>query len=47
MEQIVDIPARRGLPDFLLDQGSSSSSSRLRDDADEDFTGEFSHSSPF
>ena len=38
LEQIVDIPARRGLPDFLPGQGSSSSSSRLRDDADEDFT---------
>ena len=38
VEQIVDIPARRGLPDFLPGQGSSSSSSRLRDDADEDFT---------
>ena len=37
-EQIVDIPARRGLPDFLPGQCSSSSSSRLRDDADEDFT---------
>ena len=35
-EQIVDIPARRGLSDFLPDQGSSSSSSsRLRDVADE------------
>ena len=41
MEQIVDTPARRGLPDFLPGQGSSSSSSRLRDDADEDFTGFF------
>ena len=41
-EQIVDIPARRGLPDFLPDKGSSaSSSSRLRDDADEAFTGFF------
>ena len=39
LEQIVDIPARRGLPDFLPGQGSSaSSSSRLRDDADEAFT---------
>ena len=38
VEQIVDIPARRGLPDFLTGQGSSSSSSRLRDDADEAFT---------
>ena len=42
VEQIVDIPARRGLPDFLPGQGSSaSSSSRLHDDADEDFTGFF------
>ena len=41
VEQIVDIPARRGLPDFLPGQGPSSSSSRLRDDADEDFTGVF------
>ena len=42
VEQIVDIPARRGLPDFLPGQGSSSSSSsRLRDDADDDFTGFF------
>ena len=41
VEQIVDIPARPGLPDFLTGQGSSSSSSRLRDDADEDFTGVF------
>ena len=41
VEQIVDIPARRGLPDSLTGQGSSSSSSRLRDDADEDFTGFF------
>ena len=40
-EQIVDIPARRGLHGFLPGQGSSSSSSRLRDDADEDFTGFF------
>ena len=39
VEQIVDIPARRSLPDFLTGQGSSSSSSsRLLDDADEDFT---------
>ena len=41
VEQIVDKPARRGLPDFLTGQGSSSSSSRLRDDADEDLTGFF------
>ena len=41
VEQIVDIPARRGLPDFLSRQGSASSSSRLHDDADEDFTGFF------
>ena len=41
VEQIVDIPARRGLPGFLSGQGSASSSSRLRDDADEDFTGVF------
>ena len=41
-EQIVDIPAPRGLSDFLPGQGSSSSSSsRLRDDADEAFTGFF------
>ena len=40
VEQIVDIPARRGLSGFLPGQGSSSSS-RLRDDADEDFTGVF------
>ena len=39
VEQIVEIPARRGLPDFLPGQGSSApSSSRLHDDADEDFT---------
>ena len=38
VEQIVDIPARRRLPDFLPGQGSSSSSRRLLDDADEDFT---------
>ena len=47
VEQIVDIPARRGLPDFLTGQGSSSSSSRLHDDADEDFEEVFSHFSPF
>ena len=48
LEQIVDIPARRGLPDFLPGQSSTaSSSSRLRDDADEAFTGVFSHFSPF
>ena len=42
-EQMVDIPARRGLSDFLQDQGaSSSSSSRLRDDADEALTEVFS-----
>ena len=41
-EQIVGIPARRGLSDFLPGQGSSaSSSSRLHDDADEDFTNVF------
>ena len=40
VEQIVDIPAR-GRSGFLPGQGSSSSSSRLRDDADEDFTGFF------
>ena len=38
VEQIVDIPARRGLPDFFPGQGSASSSSRLHDAADEDFT---------
>ena len=39
VEHIVEIPARRGLPDFLPGQGSSaSSSSRLHDDADEAFT---------
>ena len=39
LEQIVDIPARRGLTDFLPGQSSTtSSSSRLRDDADEAFT---------
>ena len=38
VEQIVDIPARRGVPDFLPHQSSTaSSSSRLRDDADEGF----------
>ena len=42
VEQIVDVPARRGLPDFLPGQGSSSpSSSRLRDDADEALHGFF------
>ena len=41
VEQIVDIPARRGLPDFLPGQGSASSSSRLHDVADEAFTGFF------
>ena len=44
VEQIVDVPARRGLPDFLPGQSSTaSSSSRLRDDADEGFQGGFSH----
>ena len=38
VEQIVDVPARRGLPDFLPGQSSTaSSSSRLRDDADVGF----------
>ena len=47
-EQIVDSLARRGLSDFLQGQGSSSSSSsRLRDDADEAFTGFFSALFPF
>ena len=47
VEQIVDIPARRGLPDFLPGQSATaSSSSRLRDDADEGFQGFFSHFSP-
>ena len=47
VEQIVDIPARRGLPDFLPGQSSTaSSSSRLRDDADVGFQGGFSHFSP-
>ena len=41
LEQIVENPARRGLPDFLPGQGSASSSSRLHDDADEDFTAVF------
>ena len=42
LEQIVDIPARRGLPDFLPGQSSTaSSSSRLRDDADEPLQGFF------
>ena len=41
VEQIVDIPARRGIPGFLSRQGSASSSSRLHDAADEDFTGVF------
>ena len=42
-DQIVEIPARhRGLPDFLPGQSSAASpSSRLRDDADEAFTGVF------
>ena len=40
VEQIVDIPARR-VPGFLSGQGSASSSSRLHDAADEDFTGGF------
>ena len=40
--QIADIPARRGLSDFLPGQGSTaSSSSRLLDDADEEFKGFF------
>ena len=38
LEQIVDIPVPRGLPDYLPRQGSASSWSRLHDDADEDFT---------
>ena len=47
MEQIVDIPAPLGLPDFLPGQGSTaSSSSRLHDDADEGIQGGFSHFSP-
>ena len=37
VEQIVDFPARR-VPGFLSGQGSASSSSRLHDAADEDFT---------
>ena len=37
VQQIVDIPARR-VPGFLSGQGSASSSSRLYDAADEDFT---------
>ena len=42
VEQIVDIPARRNLPNFLPGHASSaSSSSRLLDDADEEFTGFF------
>ena len=42
VEQIVDVPARRGLPDFLPGQSATaSSSSRLRDDADEGFQGFF------
>ena len=42
VEQIVDIPARRGLPDFLPGQSSTAtSSSRLPDDADEGFQGFF------
>ena len=40
VEQIVDIPARR-VPGFLSGQVSASSSSRLHDAADEDFTGVF------
>ena len=40
VEQIVDFPARR-VPGFLSGQGSASSSSRLHDAADEDFTGVF------
>ena len=46
-EQIVDVPARGRLPDFLPSQGSTaSSSSRLHDDADERIQGVFSHFSP-
>ena len=42
VEQIVDIPARRGLPDFIPGQSSTaSSSSRLLDDADEGIQGFF------
>ena len=42
VEQIVDIPARRGLPDFLPGQGSAASSSRrLHDHADEGIQGVF------
>ena len=42
VEQIVDVPARRGLPDFLPGQSSTaSSSSRLRDGADQGFQGSF------
>ena len=41
-EHIVDIPARRGLSDFLPGQGSTaSSSSRLLDDADKGIQGFF------
>ena len=40
VEQFVNIPARR-VPGFLLGQGSASSSSRLHDAVDEDFTGVF------
>ena len=48
VEQIVDIPARRGLPDFLPGQGSTaSSSSRLLDDADKGNSMSFPHFSPF
>ena len=41
VEHIVDIPASPGLPGFLSGQGAASSSSRLLDVADEDFTGVF------
>ena len=42
VEQIVDIPVRGGLPDFLPGQGSAASSSRrLHDHADEGIEGVF------
>ena len=43
VEEIVDMPARRGLPDFLPGQGSIASSSSRFDDADEGIQGCFSH----
>ena len=47
LEQIVDIPARRGLPGFLPGQGSSPPPSRLHDRADEDFAGVLRTFPPF